>query len=122
MAHTPTWTPRRSTRQSPWTAAEAKQTLDAATASGLTLPEFARQHDLRQQVLYNWRHCLAWQAPVPASTALAFVPVIPMVTPAVRRDTGLEVAIGPAIVRVAPDFCTATLARLLPVLVEALRC
>lgn len=119
----PTWTPRRSTRESPWTVAEAEQALAAAAAAGLTLFSYARQHGLREQTLYNWRHRLGHQSPsVAASTALAFVPVVSARPSIERRDTGLELVVGGATVRVAADFCTATLARLLPVLLEARSC
>jgi transposase-like protein len=120
---TPTWTPRRSTRQSPWTAVEAEQALAAAAGAGLTLHSYARQHGLREQVLYNWQKRLAWQAPMgPASPALAFVTVVSAPPCAERRDTGLELAVGDVTVRVAVDFCTVTLARLLPVLFEVQSC
>jgi transposase-like protein len=115
---------RRSSRSAPWTDAEAARVLAAAHASGLSLYRFARQHGLRVTQLYWWRERLAHQQPVHQAAALAFVPVVAAVPSAAEPviTSGLELAVGVVTVRIAPDFCAATLERLLPILAEMASC
>lgn len=41
-----------------WTSTQARKVLDDCAASGLTLAEFARQHELPAKRLYRWRERL----------------------------------------------------------------
>lgn len=114
---------RRSSRSAPWTDAEAARVLAAADASGLSLHRFAREHGLRVTQLYWWRERLSHVQPVHQAAALAFVPVVAAVPSAAEPVTsGLELAVGVVTVRIAPDFCAATLERLLPILAEMASC
>ena len=115
-------THRRSSRRAPWTQAEAVHVLADAAASGLTLYSFGRKHGLGVTQLYRWRAQLAGTQPVPAPVPLAFVPVVAAEAVAVAGLGGLELAVGALTVRVAPDFCAATLGRLLPILTEVRSC
>ena len=108
------YVPRKSTRRDPWSEAEAREALSAASRSGLSLSAFARRHGLSDRTLYWW-HMRIRTHPDVHTGALAFVPVTP--ARAATTDTAaLEVVVGPAVVRVGPDFCEDTLARLVGVL------
>ena len=114
---------RRSSRSAPWTDAEAARVLAAADASGLSLHRFAREHGLRVTQLYWWRDRLSERQAVRQASALAFVAVVAAVPSATGPVTsGLELAVGVVTVRIAPDFCAATLERLLPILAEMASC
>ena len=54
-----------------WTPADARLVLDAVTASGLTVAEFARQYEVDYQRLNSWRRRLA--VPTTAERPLEFV-------------------------------------------------
>jgi transposase-like protein len=113
---------RRSSRNAPWTDAEAARVLAAAQASGLSLYRFARQHGLGVTQLYWWRERLAHRQVAAELTPLAFVPVVAAEPAANPPGSGLELAVGVVTVRIAPDFCAETLERLLPLLVQAQSC
>lgn len=124
--------PRRCSREDPWTQAEAEQVLADAGARGMTLYAYARQHGLRDQVLYRWR--LRLQRPAGAVNGaggeLGFVRVVatdPAAATtascaALEPDSGIELAVGPVTVRVTRSYCDATLRRLLPAVLEAVSC
>lgn len=53
-----------------WSAEDAQRALEAWEASGLSVSEFARRHEVDAQRLYAWRRKLRAK-----STGVAFVPV-----------------------------------------------
>lgn len=110
------YVPRKSTRRDPWSEGEAREALAAASRSGLTLAAYARRHGLSDRQLYWWHRRICAHPDVHTGP-LSFVPVVPfrpqMTSPAVAP---LEVVVGPAVVRVGPDFCEETLARVVGVL------
>ncbi len=124
--------PRRSSREEPWTRAEAEQALADAGARGMTLYAYARQQGLRNQDLYRWRLRLQRRdsAADGAGGELGFVRVVatePTVattagSAAHEQDSGIELAVGPVTVRVTRSYCDATLRRLLPTVLEAVSC
>jgi transposase-like protein len=61
----------RALRQARWSASDARLILDALTSSGLTIPEFAREHRVDAQRLYVWRRRLA--TPARKDAPIAFV-------------------------------------------------
>ena len=110
------YVPRKSTRRDPWSEAEAREALAAASRSGLSLAAFARRHGLSDRNLYWW-HMRICAHPDVHTGPLSFVPVVPLRAPAPPRAVApLEVVVGPAVVRVGPDFCEETLARVVGVL------
>lgn len=116
--------PRRSTVRAPWSAAEARQVLDHALHSGLTLSAYARRHGLCVRQLYWWRDRVARASPPAVSqpaTQLAFVPVV-AVAPAPSRGSGVEVVVGDLVVRIERGFCAETLSRAVSALAGGARC
>lgn len=113
-------------RRQPWSKAEAVLVLADAAASGLTLYSFGRKHGLGVTQLYRWRAQLAGTQPAADAVPLAFVPVVAAESePAAKTfaaSSGLELAVGAVTVRLTPDFCAATLGRLLPILTESRSC
>lgn len=112
---TETFTPRKSTRRDPWSEAEAREVISAASRSGLSLAAFARKHGLSDRTLYWW-HMRICSHPDLHTGPLSFVPVVPSRPQPPVFAGPLEVVVGPAVVRVGPDFCEDTLARLVGVL------
>lgn len=49
----------RALRHARWSEADARLVLDALASSGLSLPQFAREHALDPQRLYAWRRRIA---------------------------------------------------------------
>lgn len=124
--------PRRSSREEPWTRAEAEQALADAGARGVTLYAYARQYGLRNQDLYRWRSRLQRRDSTAdgAGGELGFVRVVATEPAAATRsgcsaqqqDSGIEMAVGPVTVRLTRSYCDATLRRLLPAVLEAVSC
>ena len=116
--------PRRSTVRAPWSTAEARQVLDHAEHSCLTLSAYARQHGLCVRQLYWWRDRIARAsspAASPPATRLAFVPVV-AVPPAPSRGSGVEVLVGDLVVRIERGFCAETLSRAVSALAGGAPC
>ncbi len=111
---TENFTLRKSTRRDPWSEAEAREALAAASRSGLSLSAFSRKHGLSDRTLYWWHMRIRTHQDLHTGP-VSFVPVVPAPCspPSVAA---LEVAVGPAVIRVWPDFCEDTLARLVGVL------
>ena len=113
---TENFTLRKSTRRDPWSEAEAREALAAASRSGLSLSAFSRKHGLSDRTLYWWHMRIRTHQDLHTGP-LSFVPVVPLRAPAPPRAVApLEVVVGPAVVRVGPDFCEDTLARVVGVL------
>lgn len=107
--------PRRSSLRQPWRMPEFKQIFAHMQKSGLTLQAYARLYGLCPRQMSWWRQKLAAEK---VSQSLVFVPVV-AARPAPRADTGVELAIGAAVVRLTHDFCEQTLARVVAVLAGA---
>ena len=75
------YVPRKSTRRDPWSEAEAREALAAASRSGLSLAAFARRHGLSDRNLYWW-HMRICAHPDVHTGPLSFVPVVPLRAPA----------------------------------------
>jgi hypothetical protein len=125
--------PRRSTAKAPWTAAEARQVLRHAAASGLSFAHYSRVHDIPVGKLAWWFERLSQQADlcngraargVPAP--VTFVPVVASATVSQPGMTGgasgVEVAVGHVSLRLSRDFCPQTLAKVLGVLGQVHSC
>jgi hypothetical protein len=80
-------------------------------ASGLTMAEFCRVHDIAAWSFYQWRRRVD-SLPVKAAPRLLEVKL----RDAVRRSAVYEVVVGELRVRVGDDFDAETLERLLAVL------
>jgi transposase-like protein len=106
--------PRKSSRRDPWTEAEAREALSAASRSGLSLSAFARHHGLSAPQLYWW-HMRIRTHPSLDSGRLSFVQVA-LSQEQPGQVTGVEVVVGGSVVRVLPGFCEQTLARTVAVL------
>lgn len=118
----PSYQPRRSTRSAPYSATEARQILQAARATGLTLWAYAKRHELESSLLYWWRAKLsAGRAKAkPHTPPLTFVPLVvtPPESPAVSSVTsasGIELRLGDITLRLQRGFCDETLRRALAV-------
>ncbi len=114
VTRTDLFQPRKSTRRDPWTEDEARETLAAAGRSGLSLAAFARRHGLSDRQLYWWRMRLRAHRDVDRGRPTSFVPVT--LTALDDDETGIEVVVGGAVVRVDRGFCELTLARTVAVL------
>ncbi len=109
------YVPRKSTRRDPWSEAEAREALRAASQSGLSLAAFARRHDLPAPQLYWWHMRIRTHPCVEPGRPLSFVPVVQVGEPPAGTG-GVEVVVGGAVVRLQPGFCEQTLARAVAVL------
>lgn len=127
------FSPRRSTAKTPWTAAEARQVLGHAAASGLSLAQYSRYHGIPSGKLAWWFERLSHQGDArelqPARSAaspLHFVPVVssaPAPPPGMASaPSGVEVAVGHVSLRLSRDFCPQTLAKVLDVLGQVHSC
>lgn len=111
------YTPRKSSRRDPWTEDEAREALSAARRSGLSLAAFARRHGLSGPQLYWWHMRIRTHSCVEPARPLSFVPVVAAPASVVTAgSTGIEVAVGGAVIRLQPGFCEQTLARAVAVL------
>ncbi len=108
------FTPRRSTVRDPWTENEARTTLAAVGQSGLSLAGFARRHGLCDRQLYWWRNRLRSHPSVEPANG-PFVRIRTHALPS-REVSGIEIAVGDAVIRVAPGFDAQTLAQAIAVL------
>jgi transposase-like protein len=107
--------PRKSTRRDPWTEAEAREVLRAASQSGLSTAAFARRHGIPAPQLYWWHMRIRTHACVEPGRPQSFLPVA--VGPSDgSSDSGVEVVVADAVIRVASGFCEQTLARTVAVL------
>ena len=107
-----------------WKIAEARSVLAAAEASGLSLPEFARQKGLEPERLRRWQRRLARDVRRPARAAGPAVPASPAVielrpssSASLWRAEAIEIVLGSGVtLRVAETIDPATLARLVTAL------
>lgn len=109
------YVPRKSTRRDPWSEAEAREALRAASQSGLSLAAFARRHDLPAPQLYWWHMRIRTHPCVEPGRPLSFVPVVAVQQATQAPVGGVEVVVGGVVVRLQPGFCEKTLARALAV-------
>jgi hypothetical protein len=88
---------------------------------GQSIRAFCDEHGLSEPSFYAWRRTITERDQEVADDVPAFVPlhVAPAAAP---TSVGLEVVVGPEVVRVPPDFDAATLRRLLAVLREEPSC
>lgn len=104
-----------------WREDLARELLAAQAASGMSLQAFAKKHGLMPERLRRWKRKLEPQAGTEGD--IDFLPVHVVGTPAVveqHRDASfIEVVAGGRVVRVGPNFCEATLLRLLQLLESA---
>lgn len=91
--------------------AEARTSLDAAEASGMTRAQWARANGIDGRSLNAWRLNLARRSP--ATSRLRLVELVPA-TPS-RTTVPLRVRCGPFVVEVDADFDEVALTRLLTV-------
>jgi transposase-like protein len=106
--------PRKSTRRDPWSEAEARAVLAAASRSGLSLAAFARRHDLPDRTLYWWQSQLRTHPNVePAPQSFARICTHALLS---RETTGVEIVVSEAVIRVSPGFCPQTLAQVVAAL------
>ena len=93
-----------------WIVAES---LDPAT----TVSAVARRHGLHASQLFAWRQQLQRSAATAALGERAFVPVLVAEDGPARAEPGgrIEIALGPAVVRVGADVDAAALRRVLEV-------
>ena len=114
-------------RRRRWNIAEARSVLAALSASGLSLPEFARQKGLEPQRLRRWQRLLAREVrrPArPAGPAISAAPASPAVIelrpsarPSLWRADAIEIVLGSGVtLRVSEAIDPATLARLVTAL------
>lgn len=106
--------PRKSTRRDPWSEDEARAVLAAARQSGLSLSAFARRHGLSDRTLYWWQMRTRTHPNVEPAMG-SFVRICTQTLPS-RDGSGVEIVVGDAVVRVAPDFCAQTLAQVVAAL------
>lgn len=105
------YAPRKSTRRDPWSEAEAREALRAASQSGLSLAAFARRHGLPAPQLYWWHMRIRTHRCVEPGRPLSFVPMVAVRQAAEQTACGIEVVVGGVVVRLQPGFCEETLAR-----------
>jgi len=60
-------------REQRWTATEARRVLAAWEASGITLTEFSREHEVQDQRLMRWRRRLREES---TTVPIQFVPAV----------------------------------------------
>jgi len=108
------FTPRKSSRRDPWTEDEARAALAAASGSGLSLAAYARRHGLSDRKLYWWRSQLRRHPDIEPGTSM-FARICTHAS-ADHGVSGIEIAVGDAVIRVAPGFCAQTLAQVVAAL------
>ena len=101
-------------RRRRWTAEEKARIVAESLDPATTVSAVARRHGLHASQLFVWRQRLAAPA---AREPPAFVPVlVAQDDPAPAGTAGrMEIALGPAVVRVGADVDTAALRRVLEV-------
>lgn len=108
-----------------WKIAEARSVLAALGASGLSLPEFARQKELQPQRLRAWRRRLAREVRRPARALRRVRPAPPAPpalielrpTPSSRPNEPIEIVLASGVtLRVAETIDPAALAGLVSAL------
>ncbi len=106
-------TPPISRRRRRWTMAEARATLAALAASGLSLADFARREGLSPERLYRWRRTLAADGRRAASRA-EVIEIRP------RRAEPVEIVLASGrVLRVSETIDVSALARLVAALERA---
>ena len=114
-------------RRRTWSAAEKAQVVAETLAPGVRVSDVARRWQLHPQQLFGWRHqakkagqAAALRDPAPMSDSVpAFVPIVsesegsPVTADVVRSQSGIEIELAGAVVRVASgvdsDWLTAVL-------------
>ena len=114
-------------RRRTWSAAEKAQVLAETLVPGVRVSDVARRWQLHPQQLFGWRHqakkagkAAALRDPEPTRDSVpAFVPIVsesegsPVTADVVRSQSGIEIELAGAVVRVAPgvdsDLLTAVL-------------
>ncbi len=104
-----------SPRRRRWKIADARETLNALAASGLSLVEFARREGIQRERLRRWKHRLAREAR-PARRAAA-APASALIEIRPRRSESIEIVLASGVtLRVAETVDPAALARLVAAL------
>ena len=100
-------------RRRRWTAAEKAWIVAESLAPATTVAAVARRYGLHARQLFVWRQPFA----APAREAPAFVPVVIAggAAPPAEMAGRMEIALGPAVVRVGADVDAAALRRVLEV-------
>ena len=114
-------------RRRTWSAAEKAQVVAETLVPGVRVSDVARRWQLHPQQLFGWRHqakkagqAAALRASAPMSDSVpAFVPIVsesegsPVTADVVRSQSGIEIELAGAVVRVASgvdgDLLTAVL-------------
>lgn len=98
-----------------WKIADARATLNAFAASGLSLGEFARRERIQTERLRRWKHRLAREARPARRVARAPGPALIEIRP--RRSESIEIVLASGVtLRVAETIDPAALARLVAAL------
>lgn len=103
-----------------WREDLARELLAAQAASGMSLQAFAKKHGLMPERLRRWKRKL--EAPTASAADIRFLPVHIVDAQAFveqRAASCIEVVAGGRLVRVGPNFCEATLLRVLQLLESA---
>ena len=105
-------------RRRRWTAEEKAGVVAESLAPATTAAAVARRYGLHASQLFAWRQQLRrGQAPREASGGPAFVPVLLAADGPAPAEAGgrVEIALGPAVVRVGADVDAAAVRRVLEV-------
>lgn len=106
----------RTKRASPWSVAQARETLEQVAASGLSVGEYALRHGVDADRLYRWRRRFAGEREEVRAVPVAAAPIIELRT-APRRAEPVEIVLASGVtLRVSEAIEASALARLVAAL------